>query len=126
MLYLLTPEFRRPPVSESILTDAVLALTETGMEEHFNMLCNAAIALLDQYFADGSESSVFNEETYDKVHGRDLNAFLKADGLGKENHSPLLVLLLAQHNLGFASIRLPFHDGNPTQREFVARALIGK
>ena len=35
-------------------------------------------------------------------HNGDLNGFLKAEHLGKENYSPLLVQLLAQHNQAFA------------------------
>ena len=57
-------------------------------------------------------------------HNGDLNGFLKAEHLGKENYSPLLVQLLAQHNQAFASIPMPMYEGNPTQREFVARVLI--
>ena len=121
---LLTPQFRHPPVSGSVLTDAVLRLTAAGAEDHFNMLCNAAIALLDQYLTVGSDNSAHNETAFMEKHNGDLNGFLKAEDLGKECHSPLLVQLLAQHNQAFASIPMPMYDGNPTQREFVARALI--
>ena len=55
---------------------------------------------------------------------RRFKRFLKAEHLGKENYSPLLVQLLAQHNQAFASIPMPMYEGNPTQREFVARVLI--
>ena len=121
---LLTPQFRHPPVLETILTDAVVKLTEPGAEDHFNMLSNAAIALLDQYLTVGSDNSAHNETAFMETHNGDLNAFLKADHLGKENYSPLLVQLLAQHNQAFASIPMPMYEGNPTQREFVARVLI--
>ena len=121
---LLTPQFRHPPVSETILTDAVVKLTEPGSEDHFNMLNNAAIALLDQYLTVGSDNSAHNETAFMETHNGDLNAFLKAEHLGKENYSPLLVQLLAQHNQAFASIPMPMYEGNPTQREFVARVLI--
>ncbi len=43
---LLTPQFRRPPVSESILTDAVLKLAVSEAQDQFEMLRNAAITLL--------------------------------------------------------------------------------
>ena len=52
------------------------------------MLCNAAIALLDQYLTVGSDNSAHNETAFMEKHNGDLNAFLKAEDLGKENHSP--------------------------------------
>ena len=121
---LLTPQYRRPPVSENILTDAVLRLAADGAQDQFNMLRNAAITLLDQYLTVGMDNSAHNETSFTKIHNGDLNGFLKAEHLGREAHSPLLVQLLAQHNQGFASIPIPLYEGNPTQREFVARALV--
>ncbi len=70
------------------------------------------------------DNSAHNETSFAEIHNGDLNGFLKAEHLGKENHSPLLVQLLAQHNQAFASIPIPMYEGNPTQREFVARALV--
>lgn len=121
---LLTPGYRPPPVSESDLTDAVVKLTSPDSEEQFNMLRNAAVTLLDQYLTVGSDNSAHNEKTFSDIHNGDLNGFLKSEYLGRETHSPLLVQLLAQHNMGFASIPMPMYEGNPTQREFVARALV--
>ena len=121
---LLTPQFRNPPVSESILTDAVHEITAPGAEEQVNMLINAALALIDQYLTSGSDNSADRETSYFEKHNRDLNAFMKDVDLGKNNHSPLLVQLLAQHNQAFASIPMPMYEGNPTQKDFVARALI--
>ena len=121
---LLTPQFRNPPVTESDLTDAILKLTSAEAKEQFEMLRSASTALIDQYLTFGSDNSAHNEQTFTEIHNGDLNAFLKADNLGKESHSPLLVQLLAQHNQAFASIPMPMYDGKPTQREFVARALL--
>ena len=121
---LLTPEFRRPPVSEAVLTEAVLRLSVPGAEAEFNMLLKAATTLVDLYLTHGSGSSAHDEESFNSIHNGDLNAFLKAEHLGKDEHSPLLVQLLAQHNLGFASMPMPMFEGNPTQREFVAQALM--
>ena len=120
---LLTPSYRPPPVVESILTNAVIKLTSPGAEENLKMLSNAAISLLDQYLTVGSQNSAHNERAFNEVHNGDFNAFLKSEHLGTENHSPLLVQFLAQHNLAFASIPIPMYEGNPTQLEFVARAL---
>ena len=88
------------------------------------MLCDTAIALLDSYLTLGGDNSAHKETSFMKIHNGDLNGFLKAEDLGKENHSPLLVQLLAMHNMSFGSIRMSMHDGNPTQREFVAQALL--
>lgn len=119
---LLTPEFE-PPVVESTLTNAVIKLTSPGAEENFRVLSNAAVTLVDQYLTVGSPNSAHNEKSFSEIHNGDLNAFLKSEQLGTESHSPLLVQLLAQHNLGFASIPMPMFEGSPTQREFVAQAL---
>ena len=121
---LLTPELRQPIVSRSALTDAVIKLTAPGAEPHFKVLCNAAISLLDQYLSLGSEQSAHKETSFTETYNANLNGFLKAETLGTPEHSPLLVQLLAQHNQAFASIPMPGYDGDPTQREFVARALL--
>ena len=122
---LLTPELQSPVVSTSVLTDAVLKLANPDAESQFNMLSNAAITLLDQYLTAGTDNSAQNETSFTKIHNGDLNGFLKAENLGKETHSPLLVQLLAQHNQAFASIPMPMYEDNPTQREFVTKALVG-
>ena len=124
---LLTPELQSPIVSTSVLTDAVIKLANPDAEDQLKMLSNAAIALLDQYLTigtDNSVNSVQNETSFTEIHNSDLNGFLKAENLGKETHSPLLVQLLAQHNQAFASIPMPMYEDTPTQREFVAKALV--
>ena len=127
---LLTPGFRPPPVSGRDLTEAVLKLSDSGNEMQIAVLRNAAIVLLDQYLTVGSDltlgsaNSAHNESSFKEIHNGNLNGFLKAESLGRENHSPLLVQMLAQHNQAFASIPMPGYEGNPTQREFVAKALI--
>ena len=98
---LLTPKFRPPPVSESVVTDAVLSLTNPSSGEAFYMLCNAAVALLDQYLTFGGDNSVSKEESFLKTHGANLSGFLKAENLGSDQHSPLLVQALAIQNAAF-------------------------
>ena len=120
---LLTPELNEPAVPASALTEAIIKLAAPDAKAQLEVLRNAATALVDQYLTVGSDNSAHNEKSYAEVHGGDLNGFLKSQDLGKESHSPLLVQLLAQHNLGFASFPLPY-EGNPTPREFVAKALI--
>ena len=121
---LLTPELGQPTIPPSALTDAVINLAGDENEDQLKVLYSAAVALVDQYLSVGALNSAHKEKSFTDIHNGDLNGFLKADNLGKENHSPLLVQLLAQHNQGFASIPMPMHEGTPTQREFVARALI--
>ena len=123
---LLTPRFNNPPVTASVLTDAVLKLAEPESEEAPEMLKDAAVSLVDQYLTAGSEdpNSAHKEKVFLEIHNGDMNGFLKAEHLGGESHSPLLVQLIAQHNQGFSSIRLRDREDRPTQREFVARALI--
>lgn len=98
---LLTPQFRNPPVSENVLTDAVLLLADPKSAEAFSTLCNAAVQLLDQYLALDGDNSVSKEATLRETHGGDLNGFLKAENLGSDQHSPLLVQSLAIQNAAF-------------------------
>ena len=44
---LLSPELQTPNVSKSVLTDAVLKLADPDAKSQFELLSNAAIALLD-------------------------------------------------------------------------------
>ena len=123
-ILLLTPQFSPPPVSESALTKAVLKIFDSGKEEYAIILCNAAVALLDQYLTVGNPQSAHNEKSFREAHNGDLGAFLKAERLGQDNHSPLLVQLLAMQNNAFASMPMPMYEGNPTQKDFIARALL--
>ena len=82
---LLTPQLQRPAVSAKDLTDAVLSLAAPDNEEPLGLLANGAVTLIDQYLTPGaSQNSAFNEISFIEVHNGDLNAFLKADNLGKE------------------------------------------
>ena len=118
---LLTPELHQPRVSEAVLTEAIHRLGMPESDEAFRILCDAAVEVLNQYLTPGSDHSVHKEEAYNSVHNSDLNAFLKAENLGKENHSPLLVQLLAMHNSTFG-ISLPGYDD--TRRSLVAQAIL--
>ena len=120
-IILLSPELHQPSVPASALTDAVIKLGIPEKEAAFNILCNAAITLLDQYLTFGSDNSAHKEISFNETHNGDLNAFLKAENLGKQNHSPLLVQLLALHNTAFG---MSMYNGKP-QRAFVAQALVG-
>ena len=120
----LTPEYHQPPVVESVLTDAVIKLTFPSAEDQLNILRTAAVTLLDQYLTLGGQNSVDNETEFNNTHNRDLNRFLKSDNLGAKDYSPLLVDQLELSNRAFATIPMQGYEGNPTQREFVAQALV--
>lgn len=121
---LLTPELHQPDVSSSVLTDAVIKLTETGLEKRFGVICDSAVGIIDQYltFGTANDQSAYNEKTLRELHNGDLNGFLKAENLGRQNHSPLLWQALEINKMGFGSIRAM--PGGLTQREFVAQALM--
>ena len=99
---LLTPQLDRPAVLASDLTDVVLKLAAPGNEEQLDRLAKGAVTLIDQYLTSGtSQHSAFNETSFIETHNGDLNAFLKAEHLGKETHSPKLVQSLAVTNQAF-------------------------
>lgn len=120
-IILLTPELHQPSVPSSALTDAVIKLNTSDAESQFSTICDAAVGLLDSYLTAGSEISAHKEDSFTEVHNADLNGFLKAENLGKPNHSPLLVQQLALHNTAFG---MPGFGGGPSGKEFVASALI--
>ena len=112
---LLTPQLECPRVSASSLTKAILELCSSQSEKEFEELCDAAVSLLDSYLTFGIANSAHNEKSFSEIHNGDMNAFLKAENLGQENHSPLLVQSLAIQNTAF---------GLSGGRERVAQAII--
>ena len=120
----LTTELGQPSAPPSALTDAVIKLGPAEAKAQFDMLCNSAVGLIDQYLTYGNNNSAYKEKSFTEIHNGDLNGFLKSEYLGKESHSPLLVQLLEIHKMSFGSIQMPMYEGNPTQREFVAQALL--
>ena len=123
-IILLTPELQQPGVPPSSLTEAIIKIGASGAKAQFEMLCKSAVALIDQYLTQGNNNSAYNEKSYKDDHGGDLNAFIKSEKLGSEAYSPLLVQSLEMHKMSFASIPMPMYEGSPTQREFVAQALL--
>ena len=65
------------------------------------MLCAGAVSLLDTYLTIGNENSAHDEKSFREIHNGDMNAFLKSENLGREDHSPLLVQALAIQNAAF-------------------------
>ena len=114
---LLTPQLGRPAVSASDLTEVVLRLATPDREDELGLLAKGAVTLIDQYLTPGTGlNSAFNEASFIETHNGDLNALLKAEHLGKENHSPKLVQSLAVTNQAFDM------SGG---RDQIAKALIG-
>ena len=111
----LTPELGQPVVTPSFLTEAVIRLSTPETEEQLELLSNAAITLVDQYLTAGGNNSAHSEVSFTETHNSDMNAFLKAENLGRENHSPLLVQALAIQNAAF---------NMSNGRERVANALV--
>ena len=120
-IILLTPNLHQPDVPPSSLTEAVIKLSDPDSKKQFDTLCGAAVGLLDSYLTVGSENSAHKEVSFTETHNADLNAFLKAENLGKSSHSPLLVQQLALHNTAFG---MPGFGGGQSAREFVSDALL--
>lgn len=110
----MTPDLRQPGVPPSALTDAVIKLSNPESKAQLDVLVDSAVQLIDKYLSIGGDSSVDKEDSFIKKHNGDLNGFLKAEDLGKENHSPLLVQALAIQNAAFGM----------THKDSVAQALL--
>ena len=98
---LLTPQLQSPEVSASSLTNAIVKLSARDSEDKFEVLCNGAVSLIDTYLTVGNPTTAHNEKSFIEIHNGDMNAFLKAENLGQEGHSPLLVQALAIQNAAF-------------------------
>ena len=72
--------------SHASISTAIIKFADAGLLREVG---DAAVQLIDDYLTDGNEDSLFSEPEFQKM--RDLNAFLKADKLGKgEEFSPKL------------------------------------
>lgn len=97
----LSSQHGEPEVSANDLTDAVIKLVKPDAEEPLRLLSQTAISALDRYLTPGDKNSVHNEISYKEHHNSDLNALLKAEGLGKEDYTPLLLNIVDIHIAGF-------------------------
>ena len=109
------------PISRGIVTDSVIRLAAAESEEGRKLLSSAAVGVIDGYLNPGEEKSAHDEESFTRDHNGDLNGFLKADNLGTEQHSPLLLRLLESSKLAF-SMAIPGMD--KTRREIVAQEIL--
>ena len=99
---LTSPELEQQVPSPSAITDVVAKLSEWEGGEQLGVLGKVAVGLIDEYLTIGNQRSAYNEESFSAQHNSNLNAFLKADGLGKESHTPLLEAALAIHSTAFS------------------------
>ena len=104
----------QPGVPPSALTDAVIKLSNPESKAQLDVLVNSAVQLIDSYMSLSGDRSINKEDSFIKKYNGNMNAFLKADDLGKENHSPLLVQALAIQDAAFGM----------THKDSVARALL--
>ena len=104
----------QPGVPPSALTDAVIKLSNPESKAQLDVLVNSAVQLIDSYMSLGGDRSINKEDSFIKKYNGNMNAFLKADDLGKENHSPLLVQALAIQDAAFGM----------THKDSVAQALL--
>lgn len=103
----------QPGVPPSALTDAVIKLSNPESKAQLDDLVNSAVQLIDSYMSLAGDRSINKEDSFIKKYNGNMNAFLKADDLGKENHSPLLVQALAIQDAAFGM----------THKDSVAQAL---
>ena len=107
------------PISRGIVTDSVIRLARSEAGEGRTILSSAAVEVIDSYLTQG-ETSAHNEQSFARDHNGDLNGFLKADNLGTENHSPLLLRLLDASKL---ALGMKSTSTDKTRREIVAQEI---
>lgn len=118
----LTPDLiGNQPISREIVTDSVIRLARAEAGEGRKLLSSAAVGVIDNYLTQGGERSAHNEESFTRDHNSDLNGFLKADNLGTENHSPLLLGLLDSAKFAFG---MKSAGTDKTSRETVAEEML--
>jgi len=101
-------------------TRALLNLFVDGNQPAAEALLNTATDVIDSYFTEGTDASVFDEPAYKNTFNYDLNAFLKWEKLGKsENDCPRLRSLLGVSKLSMGQKI----GGNPSIRETVRAAI---
>lgn len=118
-MILLTPELRQPNVSLLALTEAMLKLSKDSAKDAFDILCNSAVGVIDQYFLRANDNSIHSERLLLDVYNGNINGFLKSEDLGKKEASPVLVQLIAMNNSA-----MNISMGGKSPRECVASALI--
>jgi hypothetical protein len=101
--------------------DISLALAKVLEDEAArSALIEQAVELVDSYFTQGSEDSVFEEPALRNAHFGDLNAFLKAEKFGKtRDFTPKLFDGLALTQKAMAKA----YGGQPSARDTIVAAI---
>lgn len=106
------------PTDLRTLSDALVAVLQD--ENAKDALLDPAIEVVDSYFTQGTEDTVFDEPAYLNAFNADLNAFLKWEKLGKaEDATPRLrsTLAITKQVMGRTV------GGHPSQRSIVISAV---
>lgn len=108
------------PISRGIVTRSVIRLAAAKTGEGRKLLSMAAVGVIDDYLTQG-ETSAHKEVSFTRDHNGDLNGFLKAENLGTEQHSPLLLRNLDYSKRAFG-YSIPGMD--KSWREVVAQEIL--
>jgi hypothetical protein len=104
------------------LTRALNKLFSSGNENAREDLLSAAIDALDEYMTEGTDDNVFGEPSFRNDYNGDLNAFIKAEQLGKtEEFTPRFRSLLASTKRTLGRSR----GGQQAPRDVIAAAVRG-
>lgn len=106
------------PVANRDISDALALVLKNDAAR--DALLGQAIEVIDTYFTNGNEDSVFEEPAFQNAYNGDLNSFLKSERFGKSmDFTPRLFtgLALTKKAMGMS------HAGNPSARTTIAGAL---
>jgi hypothetical protein len=110
------------PVTHHGLSSALIKVFRPGKEQAKDALLNTAIEVIDTYFTQGGDNSLFDEPAYKNSFYFDLNGYLKWEKLGKtEADSPRFRQLLAVTKM-FMGQKM---GGQPAQRELILSGVKG-
>ena len=83
-------------VSPGTITDTIVQLGGAA-DGALRFLADEAARAVDEYLDPRAELNAYGEDAYKKRFSQDMNAFLKADDLGKEDSTPKLRALLRDY-----------------------------
>jgi hypothetical protein len=101
------------PAAPLNITQSMLKLSLLEAAPAAQALFESAVSVIDEYFTQGEEDSVFTEPAFKERFNNDLNSFLKWDKLGKGESTPSLASLMAVN-------KRTMGRGTPSPREIIA------
>jgi hypothetical protein len=69
--------------SRQQISDAIIRLAANESKDAMSALCDQAAEVIDTYFTQGGELSVFDEDEFTNIFNANLNSFLKSERFGK-------------------------------------------